>query len=52
VPQVKFLIRRLKLEEARELAEFALNCESGSENLARSTALARKIAPGLFENQN
>jgi phosphotransferase system enzyme I (PtsI) len=52
VPQVKFLIRRLKLEEARELAEFALNCESGSEILARSTALARKIAPGLFENQN
>jgi phosphotransferase system enzyme I (PtsI) len=52
VPQVKFLIRRLKLEEARELAEFALNCESGPEILARSTALARKIAPGLFENQN
>jgi len=52
VPQVKFLIRRLKLSEARQLADFALNCESGSEILARSQALARRIAPGLFENQN
>jgi len=34
------------------LADFALNCESGSEILARSQALARRIAPGLFENQN
>src|SRR6266513_245918 len=52
VPQVKFLIRRLKLSEARQLADFALNCESGSEILARSQALARRIAPGLFENQD
>ncbi len=52
VPQIKFLIRRLKISEARELAEFALNCESGSEILARSQALAQRIAPGLFENQN
>jgi len=52
VPQVKFLIRRLKMSEARELAEFALNCECGSEILARAEALARRIAPGLFENQN
>ncbi len=52
VPQVKFLIRRLKLDEARELAEFALNCESGLEILTRSQALARRIAPGLFENQS
>ncbi len=51
VPQVKFLIRRLKLTEARELAEFALQCESSSEILARSQQLARAIAPGLFENQ-
>ena len=34
VPQVKFLIRRLKMEDARELADFALNCESGQEILA------------------
>jgi phosphoenolpyruvate-protein phosphotransferase (PTS system enzyme I) len=51
VPQIKYLIRRLKMEEATELAEFALTCESGAEVLARSQALARKIAPLLFENQ-
>jgi len=52
VPQVKFLIRHLNLGEARDLAEFALNCECGSEILERSQALARRIAPGLFENQS
>ncbi len=52
VPQVKFLIRHLNLGEARDLAEFALNCECGSEILQRSQALARRIAPGLFENQS
>ena len=52
VPQVKFLIRRLKSSEARELAQFALNCENGSEILARSQALAQRIAPSLFENQS
>jgi len=51
VPQVKFIIRRLKMDEARELAEFALNCESGTEILARSQTLARKIAPTLFEHK-
>ena len=51
VPRVKFLIRRIKVSEARELAEFALNCESGSEILARSQDLARRIAPSLFDNQ-
>jgi phosphotransferase system enzyme I (PtsI) len=49
VPQIKFLIRRLKLEEARALAEFALNCESAAEILARSQALAQQVAPSLFE---
>jgi phosphotransferase system enzyme I (PtsI) len=52
VPPIKYLIRRLKMSDARALAEFALNCDSASEILARSQALARKIAPGLFENQN
>jgi phosphoenolpyruvate-protein kinase (PTS system EI component) len=51
VPQIKFLIRRLKMSEARELAEFALNCESSSEILARSGALARQAAPVLFEDE-
>jgi phosphotransferase system enzyme I (PtsI) len=50
VPQLKFLIRRMKLLEARELAEFALNCESASEVLARAESFAHRIAPSLFEN--
>lgn len=50
-PAVKFLIRRLKMEEAQELAEFALNCESSTEILARCQALARNIAPSLFDNK-
>jgi phosphotransferase system enzyme I (PtsI) len=52
VPHVKYLIRRLKLDDARELAEFALNCESGREIFERSEALAKRIAPSLFENQS
>src|SRR3984957_6195325 len=51
LPRVKFLIRRLKMEDANELAKFALNCESGREILERSQALARRTAPSLFENQ-
>ncbi len=51
VPPVKFLIRRLKMSEAKELAEFALNCESGAEILSRAQNLAKEIAPGLFENK-
>jgi phosphotransferase system enzyme I (PtsI) len=50
VPQVKFLIRRLRMQDARELADFALNCESGKEILERSEALAKAAAPGLFAN--
>jgi phosphotransferase system enzyme I (PtsI) len=49
VPQIKYLIRRLKLSEARELAEFALTCESGAEILAQADAHVRKRAPRLFE---
>ena len=48
VPQVKFLVRQLKMADATALADFALNCESGREILERSTALARTAAPGLF----
>jgi phosphotransferase system enzyme I (PtsI) len=51
IPQLKFLIRRLKMSEAQELAEFALNCESSAEILARSKALARRSAPALFEDE-
>lgn len=51
VPPVKFLIRRLKLSEAQDLARFALDCESAVEILARCQELAREIAPSLFENK-
>ena len=51
VPQVKFLIRRVTMPEARALAEFALGCESGAEILARTRALAQRFAPSLFEEK-
>jgi phosphotransferase system enzyme I (PtsI) len=51
LPPVKFLIRRLKMDDARELAAFALQCESAKEIMERSKALARRIAPSVFENQ-
>ncbi|RPH55730.1 MAG: phosphoenolpyruvate--protein phosphotransferase, partial [Acidobacteria bacterium] len=49
VPQVKCMIRRLKSTETLELAEFALDCESGQEILMRCQELARHAAPNLFE---
>jgi phosphotransferase system enzyme I (PtsI) len=49
VPGVKFLIRRLKLTEAEDLAAFALHCESSAEILERSQMLARQAAPSLFD---
>jgi len=52
VAQVKFLIRRLRMADARELAEFALKCDSGAEILARSKALARQAAPDLFDDES
>lgn len=51
VPQTKFLIRRLKMPEARALAEFSLQCESGAEILARANELVRQVAPSLFEGR-
>jgi phosphotransferase system enzyme I (PtsI) len=51
VPIIKFIIRRLKLSEASALAEFALNCESAAEILARCQELAQAIAPNLFETR-
>ncbi len=49
IAQVKYLVRRLKLSEAKTLAEFALSCESPSEILARCQAFAEQAAPSLFE---
>ncbi len=51
IPQVKFLIRRLKFHEAKELADFAVNCESASEILVRCQDLSRRIAPSLFDSK-
>jgi len=48
LPAMKFLIRRLKMTEAAELARFALACESAAEILDRCQELARSIAPGLY----
>src|SRR6185369_2015226 len=49
VPQIKFLIRRMKLSVAKELADFALQCESGSQIFDRTEAYVRTVAPSLFE---
>jgi phosphotransferase system enzyme I (PtsI) len=51
VPSIKFLIRRLKMNEARELADFALASESAAEILGRCQSFARDIAPSLFEGK-
>ncbi len=51
IPEVKYMIRRIKLSEAQKLAEFALNSESPSEIYARCVELARQTAPSLFESK-
>ncbi len=48
VPPIKYIIRRLKLAECKELADFALSCESSAEILTRSQALVSRAAPDLF----
>jgi len=50
VASLKFVIRRLKLAEAQELARFALDCESAADILSRCQELAHEVAPGLFED--
>jgi phosphoenolpyruvate-protein phosphotransferase (PTS system enzyme I) len=49
VAQVKYLIRRIKLSEAQELAAFALQSESPAEIRTRSQAFVQGVAPSLFE---
>ena len=49
--EVKYIIRRMKLDEAKALAEFALGCESPTEIAARCLEFARQTPPSLFENK-
>ena len=49
VPQIKYLIRRIKMSEAKEIAAAALQSESAEEILDRSQTLVRSVAPSLFE---
>jgi phosphoenolpyruvate-protein phosphotransferase (PTS system enzyme I) len=51
VPRIKFLIRRLKMNEVTALAEKALQCESSAAILDSCRALARQVAPSLFEEE-
>jgi phosphotransferase system enzyme I (PtsI) len=51
VPAVKHIIRRTKLSEAKELAQSVLTCDSGAEIHRRAGAMARDVAPDLFEEQ-
>jgi phosphotransferase system enzyme I (PtsI) len=50
LPQIKYIVRRLKMADTQKLAESALNCDSGKEILERSLGMAKKVAPGLFGN--
>ena len=50
VAQVKFIIRRVRMDEARKLAEFALKQHSAKPILEACRELAHRIAPALFEN--
>jgi phosphotransferase system enzyme I (PtsI) len=52
VPQIKYLTRRLKMSEAKELAAFALSCEDSQQILARLQAYLQQIAPSLFEDRS
>ena len=52
IPEIKCLIRRLKMTECLELAEWALHQESPREIMDRCQVLVRKVAPGLFEAES
>jgi phosphotransferase system enzyme I (PtsI) len=51
IDQVKYIIRRVKMEEARALADFALASESPTAIFARCIEFARSTAPSLFEGK-
>jgi phosphotransferase system enzyme I (PtsI) len=49
IPEVKYMIRKTRLTEAKALAEFALQCESPTEIYAACQKFAWQTAPSLFE---
>lgn len=51
IDQVKYIIRRVKMEEARALADYALASESPTQIFARCIEFARSTAPSLFEGK-
>ncbi|HEY2330233.1 MAG TPA: phosphoenolpyruvate--protein phosphotransferase [Verrucomicrobiae bacterium] len=51
IDQVKYIIRRLKMDEARALADYALASESPTQILARCMEFARATAPSLFDGR-
>lgn len=48
IPEMKYLIRRLNMNEAVDLASSSLGCESSVDIMARAQELAECIAPELF----
>jgi len=51
IPEVKYMIRRLKMDEATALAEFAMKSESPTDIYARCVEVARQTAPSLFDGK-
>ncbi|HON07790.1 MAG TPA: phosphoenolpyruvate--protein phosphotransferase [Verrucomicrobiota bacterium] len=50
VPQIKYIITRMRLSEAQVLAQFAIESESATDILNKCTDYSRSIAPELFEH--
>jgi len=48
LPQIKYLIRRLKLSDTQQLAARALECDSSVDILVQSRAMVQRAAPGIF----
>jgi phosphotransferase system enzyme I (PtsI) len=51
VPKIKYLVRRIRMSEARDLASWAIQQESATTILRRCEELARQAAPLLFETR-
>ncbi|HTI72576.1 MAG TPA: phosphoenolpyruvate--protein phosphotransferase [Candidatus Limnocylindria bacterium] len=48
IARVKFMLRRLCVSEAKQLAETALECDSGGVILDHCNQLGKRVAPELF----